>query len=67
MTPATRPLTYADAVRIRRAAAELAEQLPRIVTEQRDAGTPAARIAADLGLTESYVHRLARRHRAAEQ
>ncbi|MFF0894725.1 hypothetical protein [Streptomyces sp. NPDC003278] len=62
-----RALTFADALRIRAEAALLDAALPRIVTEQRDAGRPVTAIARDLDVTESYVHRIIRQYRSAQQ
>ncbi|MGW2130441.1 hypothetical protein [Streptomyces coelicoflavus] len=60
-------LTFADALRIREEAATLELALPRIVTEQRDAGRAVTTIARELDVTESYVHRLIREHRKRQQ
>ncbi|MEV5086862.1 hypothetical protein AB0N18_02745 [Streptomyces griseoincarnatus] len=59
-------LTFADAVRIREDAAVLDIAMPRILAEQRDAGRSVKDMARALDVTESYVHRLIRQHRAAE-
>ncbi|MGA5084078.1 hypothetical protein [Streptomyces pseudogriseolus] len=60
-------LTFADAVRIREDAAVLDIAMPRILAEQRDAGRSVKDMARALDVTESYVHRLIRQHRAAEE
>src|SRR5690606_17323854 len=57
-------LTFKDAVVIREMAATLDIALPRIVTRERDAGRSVADMARALDLTESYIHRLIRQHRA---
>ncbi|MEU1082325.1 hypothetical protein ABZ368_19250 [Streptomyces sp. NPDC005908] len=60
-------LTFADAVRIREAAAVLEIALPRILTYERDVEDRSVKdMARALDVTESYVHRLIRQHRAAE-
>ncbi|MEY9944902.1 hypothetical protein [Kitasatospora sp. GAS1066B] len=58
-----KPLTYADAVRIKAEERQLAPQLARIIVEARDGGTKAAQIARDLHLTEGRVHQILRAHR----
>ncbi|MGW3711361.1 hypothetical protein ACWDN6_14585 [Streptomyces albogriseolus] len=59
-------LTFADAVRIREAAAVLDIAMPRILAEQRAAGRSVKDMARVLDVTESYVHRLIRQHRATQ-
>jgi hypothetical protein len=60
-------LTYDDAVRIRREADALAEQLPAIVRAERNTGRSITHIAADLDYTESYLYRILREHPADNQ
>jgi hypothetical protein len=55
-------LTYEDAIRIRREAIRLQEQLGRIITEAR-ATKSAVQIARDLELTEGRVHQILRAQR----
>nr|WSZ97255.1 hypothetical protein OH820_17765 [Streptomyces sp. NBC_00857] len=63
MADTERQLTYEDAIRIRREATQLQEQLGRIITEAR-ATKSAAQIARDLELTEGRVHQILRAQRA---
>ncbi|WP_371518002.1 hypothetical protein [Kitasatospora sp. NBC_01300] len=59
-------LTYDDAVRIRREAQQLDQQLARIVVEAKAGGRSAVEIARDLLYTEGRVHQLVRKHKAEQ-
>ncbi|PSJ29816.1 hypothetical protein B7P34_04710 [Streptosporangium nondiastaticum] len=60
-------LTLAEVARIRAAYKVAEAATPRVILEEDAKGRPANHIAADLGLSASYVSRFLREHKAAEQ
>lgn len=59
-------LTYEDAVRIRREAKALDQQLGRIIVEAKARGRSAVEIARDLDYTDGRVHQIVRKYKAQQ-
>ncbi|MCA6093477.1 hypothetical protein LE181_15075 [Streptomyces sp. SCA3-4] len=60
-------LTLAEVARIRAAYKVAEAATPRVILEEDAKGRPANHIAADLGLSASYVSRFLREHKAGKQ